>query len=259
MSNILPLGTLRRTLFRIPVAAYGILGMWSSWGPLPGGWYGTHTFSGWGDVEDSWGKWFPHLGHCMCLHSSGLKNDEKHPRPWWRYQMETFSVSMALCAGNSPVTGVNSPHKGQRRGALMFSLICAWPNGWVNNGKAGDLRRHRAHYGVTVMVTKMEDCHVAAIVGVTIMVPSRNVLVTAIHLKIGYPKMKSKGHRSSEELWWLNQMIGCCNISTGNGHQVTSLIYMWFIIFHFDYPQWIYHKIIPLHAIIHTETTLKLM
>ena len=27
---------------------------------------------------------------------------------------------------------VNSPHKGQWRGALMFSLICVWMNGWVN-------------------------------------------------------------------------------------------------------------------------------
>ena len=33
----------------------------------------------------------------------------------------------------------------------MFSLICAWINDWVNNRKAGDLRRHRAHYDVTVM------------------------------------------------------------------------------------------------------------
>ena len=24
---------------------------------------------------------------------------------WWRHQMETFSVSLAICAGNSPVTG----------------------------------------------------------------------------------------------------------------------------------------------------------
>ena len=47
---------------------------------------------------------------------------------------------------------VNSPHKGQWRGALMFSLICAWINGWLNNREAGDLRRHRAHYDVTVMV-----------------------------------------------------------------------------------------------------------
>ena len=46
---------------------------------------------------------------------------------------------------------VNSPHKGPLRGALMFSLICVWINGWVNNGDAGDLRRYRAHYDVTVM------------------------------------------------------------------------------------------------------------
>ena len=49
---------------------------------------------------------------------------------------------------------VNSPHKGQWRGALMFSLICVWINGWVNNREVGDLRRHRAHYGVTVMITE---------------------------------------------------------------------------------------------------------
>ena len=42
-------------------------------------------------------------------------------------------------------------HKGQWRGALVFSLICAWINGWVNNRDAGYLRRHRAHYDVTVM------------------------------------------------------------------------------------------------------------
>ena len=46
---------------------------------------------------------------------------------------------------------VSSPHKGQWRGALMFSLITAWINGWVNNGEAGDLRCHRAHHDVTVM------------------------------------------------------------------------------------------------------------
>ena len=41
---------------------------------------------------------------------------------------------------------VNSSHKGQWRGALIFSLICVWINDWVNNREAGDLRRHRGHY-----------------------------------------------------------------------------------------------------------------
>ena len=46
---------------------------------------------------------------------------------------------------------VNSTHKGQWRGALMFSLICFWINDWVNNREAGDLRRYRLHYDVIVM------------------------------------------------------------------------------------------------------------
>ena len=46
---------------------------------------------------------------------------------------------------------MNSPHKGQWRRALMFSLICAWINGWVSNREAGDLGHYRAHYDVTLM------------------------------------------------------------------------------------------------------------
>ena len=61
----------------------------------------------------------------------------------------TFSALRALCAENSPV---KSPHKGQWCGALMFCLICAWIHSWVNHRAAGDLRRHRAHYDVIVML-----------------------------------------------------------------------------------------------------------
>ena len=70
---------------------------------------------------------------------------------WWRHQMETFSISDHLCGGihRSPV---NSPHKGQWRRVLMFSVGSTRTNGWVNNRDAGDLRRHRAHYDATVMM-----------------------------------------------------------------------------------------------------------
>ena len=70
-----------------------------------------------------------------------------------------------LCAGNSPGP-VNSPHKGQWRGALMFSLICGefmfslicvWINDWVNNCDTGDLRRHRGHCDVIVMICKKKS------------------------------------------------------------------------------------------------------
>ena len=63
-----------------------------------------------------------------------------------------FPRNWPLCAGNSPVP-VNSAHKGQWRGALMFSLICVWINGLVNNREAGDLRRHRGHFDVNVMLS----------------------------------------------------------------------------------------------------------
>ena len=46
----------------------------------------------------------------------------------------------------------DSTHKDQWRRALIFSLICAWTNGWANNVNAGDSTCHRTHYNVTAMV-----------------------------------------------------------------------------------------------------------
>ena len=61
---------------------------------------------------------------------------------------------------------VNSPHKGQWRGALMFSLVLRLTNGWVNITEAGDLRRYRAHCDVNVMKT----CCCTAIYGDSVLV-----------------------------------------------------------------------------------------
>ena len=49
---------------------------------------------------------------------------------------------------------MNSPHNCQWRGALMLSLTCARTNCWANNGDAGDVRRYRAHYDITVINLK---------------------------------------------------------------------------------------------------------
>ena len=71
--------------------------------------------------------------------------------------METCSASLAFVRGihrwlraihRLPV---NSPYIDQWRRALMLYLICAWTNGRVNNQGAGELKRHRTHYNVTVM------------------------------------------------------------------------------------------------------------
>ena len=63
-----------------------------------------------------------------------------------------FRVTGHLCR-NSSVTGEFPAQKSVTR-SFVFSLICAWINVWVNNHEAGDLRRHRGHYDVTVMKTR---------------------------------------------------------------------------------------------------------
>ena len=71
---------------------------------------------------------------------------------WWCHQMETFSVLMALCEGNPPVTD-GFPSQGPWHEALVISLIWVWINGWANPRDAGDLRHCHANYDVTVMNT----------------------------------------------------------------------------------------------------------
>ena len=46
---------------------------------------------------------------------------------------------------------VDSPHKDQWCGTLMFPLICAWATGWANNRDAADLRRNGANCDFTVI------------------------------------------------------------------------------------------------------------
>ena len=45
-------------------------------------------------------------------------------KSWWRHQMETFSASQALCAGNSPVTGEFPSHKLVTRSFDVFFDLC---------------------------------------------------------------------------------------------------------------------------------------
>ena len=66
---------------------------------------------------------------------------------------KNFRVTGHLCGEFTGPPG-NSPHKGQWRGALVFSLICVWINGWVNNRDAGDSKRNRPHYDVSVMCSQ---------------------------------------------------------------------------------------------------------
>ena len=121
-----------------------------------------HVLSGWRNVRP-------------CFHDDVIK--WKHfPRCW----------PLVRGIHRSPV---NSPHKGQWRGALMFSLICAWINGWVNNRGAGDFRRHCAHYDVTVLWPWHPNAGLLSFgpLGTNlseILIKIRNFSFTKLHLKI---------------------------------------------------------------------------
>ena len=63
-----------------------------------------------------------------------------------------FRVTDHLCGKFTGPRWIPRTKASDRRGALVFSLICVWMNGCVNNSEAGDLRRYRAHYDVIVML-----------------------------------------------------------------------------------------------------------
>ena len=77
----------------------------------------------------------------------------------WRHQMETFPALLALCAGNSPVTGEFPSQRYVTRNFDVFFDLRP-NNGWVNNRKSVDLRRHRTHYDVNVMTQMAIVAHI---------------------------------------------------------------------------------------------------
>ena len=54
---------------------------------------------------------------------------------------------------------VNSPHKGQWHGGLMFFFIYAWISGWVNIREAGDMRHHHVHYYTIIVMLLWRGTH----------------------------------------------------------------------------------------------------
>ena len=98
------------------------------------------------------------MGHSIvCATSCWGQHRRKHQRPPYLALCECegnllyWPFVRGICVQEIHRSPVNSPCKGQWHEALMFSLICAWMNSWVNNGEAGDFRCHHAHYVVTVM------------------------------------------------------------------------------------------------------------
>ena len=116
---------------------------------------------------------------------------------------------------------VNSPHKGQWRGALMFSLLCAWLNGWVNNREAGDLRRYRAHYDVIVMDS---SCCPAVLTEATMLVHYHPLQATGTHLETRSWELSSTGTLMLNHFHWLTIPMEYQESDSSNGNQVVCPI-----------------------------------
>ena len=138
--------------------------------------------------------------------------------------MEIFSALLALCAGNSPVP-VNSPHKGQWRGVLYVFFDLRLNIRLSNNRSAGDLRRYRGHYDVTLMERLL--CHVASQVRAefqsnTLITRLRSLMLSFLHNWLSPVAFKnfnrasqySCGYSKCPLLIWDKTYISMCFIIT---------------------------------------------
>ena len=101
---------------------------------------------------------------------------------------------------------VNFPHKGQWRGALMFSLIYARINDWVNNREAGDLRRQHGHYDVIVMGRAMtRDCLYQYLYETTL--PKISLSILGDHVADQTIGVKFEMGVNTQGIWLLNHDV----------------------------------------------------
>ena len=75
----------------------------------------------------------------LVWHEAGLPHDDVIK---WKYFPRNWPF----------VRGIQFPAQRPVTRSFGVSLICVWINDWVNNREAGDLRRHRVHYDVIVMM-----------------------------------------------------------------------------------------------------------
>ena len=77
--------------------------------------------------------------------------------PEWSMAQTVCMIMMTSSNGN--ITGHRRIPRTKATDAELWCILWSapWINGWVNNREAGDLRRHCAHYDVTVMCQTLCD------------------------------------------------------------------------------------------------------
>ena len=103
--------------------------------------------------------WYPLLLDTLAPVPSQKMSSKTETNPRWRHQMETFSAVLALCAGNSSMTGEFPAQRPMTRSFDVFFDL-SLNKRLSKQSWAGDLRRHRAHYDVIDlfnMANEIED------------------------------------------------------------------------------------------------------
>ena len=158
-----------------------------------------------------------HRGHYdvnVMLVPVGNKNDGVMKQPWrhhntetlfawWRHQMETFSASLAICAGNSPAS-VEFPAQRPVTQSFNFFLICVWINscekqsrGWWFETLSRPLWRH--FNGIT-----------GALLGESLdhqWIPLKSPRNAELKYLLSLPAWK-KWNKWSSCLWWKTPIYG---------------------------------------------------
>ena len=107
---------------------------------------------------------------------------------WWRHQMETFSALLAICAGNSPVTGEFPSQRTVPRRTLIFFYDLRL------NKRMRNLRRHHANDDVTVIWEEARRPMTLSPVRCLIEVIARS------------SSKPTKGYLDSQFMWWLYRL-----------------------------------------------------
>ena len=102
----------------------------------------------------------------MFAESMKIKKDSKHIyfRLWFQSNVVTNTRGVLMSSPGKhriinwqvecvSCTFSNFRHDDVIKWKHFFIFICTWTNGWVNNRDAGDLRRRRTDYDVTIMRT----------------------------------------------------------------------------------------------------------
>ena len=85
---------------------------------------------------------------CDLTVPTSYKPSGTNTNTWWRHQMETFSASLALCAGTSPVTGESPTQRPVTRSFDVFFDLCLnkrlskQSQGWCFETPSRSLWRH---------------------------------------------------------------------------------------------------------------------